>query len=371
MTTVMELKKQQKYDEAILELDEMLKIEPKNLEALEQIALMLSWTNNFDESIDMWKQASAINPKEPRYKMGAARVLYWNGEHVQSVQMINSVLKEDPKNVEAWILKGDVALAGEVHKVALANYNHAKKLDPNNPEIDKKISSVKIPFDYRFDVGGAKDSFSQVRGDESSYFLQWGKRVNRETDVFVRFENQNQFDSTDQAAGGGIYYKLDKNLLMNADIMLSLKDANFRAQRVINLGFEYLAYNPWTYLLAVRTMNYEQGNVTIYLPGVRWSKNGFTLQFIYGQSTNIDSSKTASYQFKIEYQLFDHTLLSTGYAFGEEALPPLAKAEVKYIPFGIQYQIDDKKSIRLDYVTEDRKNTYIHNTIAASFGYKY
>ena len=79
----------------------------------------------------------------------------------------------------------------------------------------------------------------------------------------------------------------------------------------------------------------------------------------------------SSSQIKIDYSLAESTSVGMGYASGEEALPPLAKARVNYSTVGLQHQFDDQHAVRLDYVLEDRINVYKHQSIGFSYAYKF
>lgn len=56
---------------------------------------------------------------------------------------------------------------------------------------------------------------------------------------------------------------------------------------------------------------------------------------------------------------------------GEQALPPLAKAKVVYLPVGLQHQFDDQHSVRLGYVNEVPANAYKHQSIGLSYAFKF
>lgn len=338
----MKFKSAEKFDDAILELDLLLIHEPTNVQALEQKALMLSWTQKFSASILTWKKVIALQSQNLKFRINLARVLFWSGDFKQAIQILDEVLKLDPRNKDAAELRLKVATS--------------------KPKVDTR---------FRIDVGAASDSFSAVRESESSIFLQAGIKIDSATDAFVRFDNQNQFKATDQAVGAGLYYKVDSDWLVNADYTGAVKTPNFRAKSILNLGLENFSLKPVSFSFGYRALNFNSGTVTIIQPGLQWSDFGFAVEFKYGLSQNIDKTSTSSSQVKISYSFLESTSVSVGYAAGEEALPPLAKAQVNYSTIGVQHQFDDQHGIRLDYISEDRINFYKHQSIGFSYAYKY
>lgn len=338
----MKYKSSEQFDKAILELELLLIHEPSNIQALEQRALMLGWRQEYSSSIQMWKKVIALQPQNLKYKMNLARVLFWSGDYKTSIAYLDEVLTREPGNKDATELREKVATA-----------------KPRKKSL------------FRMDVGGSLDNFSAVRESESSVFLQAGMKVDSQTDVFLRFDNQNQFKTTDQALGVGAYYKIDSDWLLNADYTTALKTPNFRAKTILNLGLENFSLNPVSLSMGYRSLSFMQGNVSIFQPGVQWSDYGFTVQFKYGLSQNIDKTSTSSSQIKFDYSLTESTSVGVGYASGEEALPPLAKARVNYSTVGLQHQFDDQHAVRLDYVLEDRINVYKHQSIGFSYAYKF
>ena len=338
----MKYKSSEQFDQAILELELLLIHEPQNIHALEQKALMLGWRQKYSVSISTWKKVIALQPQNLKHKINLARVLFWSGNYKESIVYLDQVLLAEPNNNDAIELRKKVATA--------------------KPKIETR---------YRIDVGGVSDNFSAVRDRESSTFLQAGMKVNSQTDAFLRFDNQNQFKATDQALGVGAYHKLDSDWLFNADYTASVKKPNFRAKTILNLGLENFSFNPVSFSLGYRSLEFVQGSVSIIQPGIQWSDYGFTVQFKYGLSQNIDKTSTSSSQIKVDYSLTESTSVGLGYAVGEEALPPLAKARVNYSTFGVQHQFDDQHAVRLDYVQEDRINVYKHQSIGFSYAYKF
>ena len=338
----MRLKADQKFNEALVELNLLIDRQPKNIPALEQKALMLGWTQRFIESIQIWRQLVNLVPSNLKFKVGLARVLFWNQELEISKYYLTEILKKDPQNKDAL----------ELAKVLF----RARKIRPTT---------------YRIDLGGVIDSFSAIRENESSTFLQAGMKVNSKIDAFFRYENQYQFKSTDQAIGLGAYYKFAPNWLFNADATETINSPNFRAKWITNFEIENSSLKPVAISIGYRGSIYQQGPVSTYQIGAALNLDSFTINYKYGLSQNIDFSITSSSQIKFSYNITEFTIVSIGYASGEEALPPLAKAKVAYLPIGIQHQFDDQHSFRLDYVNEDRVNTYNHQSFGLSYSYKF
>lgn len=338
----MKLKAEQKFDEALIELNQLLDQDPKNRPALEQKALMLGWTQRFQESIEIWRELTILEPNNLKFKVGMARVTYWNEDYRTANYYLAEVLTIDPTNKEAADLAITVGRARQ-----------------------------RIQTTYRLDMGQTIDTFSAVRDQESSSFLQAGMKANSEIDIFLRYENQYQFKSTDQAVGLGAYYKIHPDWLLSADLTQAVYDPSFRAKTITNFAIENSSFKPITFSTSYGSSIYQQGPVSTFQLGAALNIDLFTIDYKYGISKTIDSSTTTSSQVKLSYHLTDSVIINIAYAAGEEALPPLAKAKVVYLPIDLQLEFDVHNSVRLDYVQEDRANAYKHQSMGLSYAYKF
>ena len=84
-------------------------------------------------------KAIELNPKDLTYKAEQAVVNLRVGRSEEAVQILNNILKEDPKYAEAYRLLGLCQIQLKKTDEACGNFNKAKELgDPNTDDLIKK-----------------------------------------------------------------------------------------------------------------------------------------------------------------------------------------------------------------------------------------
>jgi cytochrome c-type biogenesis protein CcmH/NrfG len=134
------LKKAGKHAAAAAAFQAIVDSEPKNVDALEQLATLQGWLAKHDEALMTWRKALSLAPENSDLRLGLARVLYWKGETKSSLKELAAVLVSQPESAEAWTLNGDVLLADGRPGEARKAYKKAKSLAPKDGEIDKKLA---------------------------------------------------------------------------------------------------------------------------------------------------------------------------------------------------------------------------------------
>ncbi|MGZ8159076.1 MAG: YaiO family outer membrane beta-barrel protein [Methylobacter sp.] len=365
-------KQQQKLPEAISAFREVLTDEPQNSQAWEQLAIVESWLNHFDESITAWRKLLQITPHQASAHAGLARVLYWKGEHAEALREVDIALGLEPNNADVLVLKGDVLLADDKREQAHDVYFQAQALAKNDVEIEKKIVRTEAPKNWRIDLGHGADQFSAMRGAENSSYMQIGYRASADTSLYVRTERYDNFHKVNIGVTPGGFFRLAPWYLLNAEAYFNVDEPDFRPKRIILLNSELLIDGPLQPLLGLRFMHYKDnvlsaspgGGVTTITPGVRVLMAPASLELRYGFSNNTDDSDTGIYQAKLQMELENYTPYLL-YASGREALPPLKTAQIRILGVGCVFSLNNTWGARIDLTHEDRKAFYRHNTLAA------
>lgn len=141
----LKLKKAGKHAAAASAFQAIAAGEPKNVDALEQLATLQGWLGKHDESLATWRRALSLAPDNSDLRLGLARVLYWKGERKESLDELATVLEDQPDSVEAWTLDGDVLMADGRPAEARKAYKRAKTLAPNDRDLDKKLAGTEPP----------------------------------------------------------------------------------------------------------------------------------------------------------------------------------------------------------------------------------
>lgn len=122
----MQLKQDNRAAEAEAAFAEIVKQEPNNLAAIEQLAIVQSWQNKFDLAVGNFKRALNIDASYSSARLGLARVSYWQGERAVALTEIGHVLEEQPAVADNWILKGDILMTDAQPGQAREAYLKAK-----------------------------------------------------------------------------------------------------------------------------------------------------------------------------------------------------------------------------------------------------
>jgi cytochrome c-type biogenesis protein CcmH/NrfG len=100
-------------------------------------------------SLCLW---SLILAQDPAARLEVARVSIANQRLDKALREIQKVLESDPGNVEAWKLKGEVALRQADLDGALVCLTEASRLQPDNPELLVSVGDLLMRRNDRLDA---------------------------------------------------------------------------------------------------------------------------------------------------------------------------------------------------------------------------
>lgn len=359
----MALKKSGQFLQAAHVFSELVKKNPKDADALEQLATVQGWSGNYADAVRSWEKAIAARPGNYEYRIGLARVLYWKGDAPQARAELAVVIAQQPKNADAWILKGDILMAVEKPDQARAAYVNAKALAPNDPDIDKKLARAAPTPRWRLDAGYVADKYTNFRRHEYGAYGQIGYLFNRSDTLWVRYDYLKQFSQYDRTTQVGGAFKAARSLLIMGGAGLT-HQPHFRPNFQAELGGELSLIPYLTQLLAYRQYRYGDGDVRVLIPGARlqfvpW----FNAEARYSVSRNLDKTTTNAFSVRLNGFIGEAFAPYLAYAHGVENLPPQATARVSYYAVGSVWNVTPRWGIRLDYGYEDRPEFYRHGSL--------
>jgi len=367
-------RQQSNFSAAASAFRDVVSKEPSNLLALEQLATMEGWLNQFDAAIVVWQQYIALAPASVTGHMGLARVLYWKGEHDKALQSLDLALKQEANNAEILTLKGDVLLADNRSVEARRVYLQAQALKGGDVELEKKIARAIVPALWRIDAGVIADRYSATRGAENSMYTQLGYKTSATTTVFARIDRGYSFREVDYGLSVGGYIQPLSWLALNAEVGTTPDEADFRAKTTALLNGELLMNPLIQPLLGLKYARYTvgatTGAVTTITPGVRVNIAPASVELRYSASDNVDNSKTHVVQAKITVEREGYTPYIV-YSSGKEALPPLALADVRVTGIGSVFDLSPVWSVRVDISQEKRKHSYDHDAFGLGLAYRF
>jgi len=377
------LKNAQQLQQSAMVFKQVVAADPGNVAALEQLAIVYSWMNQYDESIAVWNRVIQLDGNRAGVRVSLARVLFWKRDREQSLTILNAELQRHPKDADALALRGDVLLAEEQFRAARQSYQQALQAGGSSSELEKKIANALEPPKWRIDAGYSSDHYSNERGTESGQYAQVGYSITAHDGVYFHYDHLKEFGVTDNSYWLGLYGLIGSSLSLTGEFSIT-PNAYFRPSTLFNVNAELVQSTTWQPLLGIRYMHYDtkpipntpavggQGNVTTVTPGLRYIINTVgNVEVRYGLTHNIDGSNTGVAQGRFNIDPVGAFTPYIAIAHGKEALPPQPAATFTVVSAGGVYQFSSRWSGRLDVAYEDRKDFYNHSTVALGASAKF
>jgi tetratricopeptide (TPR) repeat protein len=135
----------EKYKEAIKYFDKVLKIEPKNTDALNGKGVAFLSLGQYNTATSYFDKVLKIEPKNTDALNGKGAVLYFSGKHKTSLTYFDKVLKINPNEITALLFKGFYYVEGGKYKTSLTYFDKVLKIDPKNKDAyDSKQSTLQL-----------------------------------------------------------------------------------------------------------------------------------------------------------------------------------------------------------------------------------
>ena len=133
------LSKEEKFDEAIFHYDEVLKIKPKDSKALYNKGCVLREKGNLDKAAFFFKKSLKIKPDNANAHNELAYILFVQGKLDEAISHYRNALKIKPDFTNACNNLANVLyLQGEIDKAVLL-YKKVLRLDPENVDTHYNI----------------------------------------------------------------------------------------------------------------------------------------------------------------------------------------------------------------------------------------
>jgi YaiO family outer membrane protein len=340
------------------------------------------------------------------------------GDYQEAEKIFSSLIKKDQNNSELWFqiglvqrLRGKVLEAKNSQKKALKispqnndaklelarlylaeqNYEKAQKTADevlkNNPsyleaqELSSNITKVKsAPLDYykwRLDLGRELSRFSRVdQNDWQENFAQIGFHPQKSTSLHIRFDDVRRFDKHKRHYEIGFDQAPNKNYNFGFDAGYS-PDSTFLPKWRLKArgGARVIRDHQFigdTWILAnVQKDRYEHFDIFTLKSGLGYfiTKNlelkGFIINVIDQNDHN-----TSGWVSRLDWQTpLPKLRIFTGLSSAPETQNAIV-VDTKSKFLGGAYEIDRNLSLNLSYTRDDRENSFIRKTIAASISLK-
>jgi len=232
------------YEKAAAEYKEVLKNDPKNIEARAALADILSWNKKYDEALELYDEI--LKDKEaPEIRLQKARILgwareynkslkeyqrildnnyievvevemqakkaYWNNRVKHAIKYYKELIKKDSENVEAMFDLSQVYAYQSMWREAIKEYKRILDVSPNHFRAKQGLQKVELISTYLFLESGYEffEADSQDRANDikrHTFFskLRYPIDDNLQIDTEYKFTNRSFSDFSDVVENEGM-----------------------------------------------------------------------------------------------------------------------------------------------------------------------
>jgi YaiO family outer membrane protein len=361
----------------------------------------LSAEQKYEEALVLLENALAEHPGDGEIQLAIIRVLSWQGNYDAAEKKIQELDKKYAGNADLLLLRanlaayrGDHARAAALYREVLAkapDYEDAKAgleralnaLASDTQIFTAQISKAEEPagepaFAWQVDSGFEFSEFSRVdQTDWNQEFLQLTRFLDeRKTAIHGKITRYGQFSSTDVEYEAGIDRAVSENLSLYATGTIGL-DADFRPEYWLTGGgaFKITGANdnimPIWLTLDGRHDTYEDTSILT-------AKLGLRLEPVAGWSIAArvialdpeDSGRLYGRDFRLDGTLTDTFRFYAGYADVPETVAAVTVDTQTWFG-GVTLDLTPATTLRLGYARDDRENSYIRQVVNASVSYRF
>ncbi len=122
----------EQYDKALAEVDEVLKQQPTLGPAIRYRAVLLAEMKRTEEAVELLEQFLRTHPEDDAARLQLAAVYVADSRPRRAIEVYTELLQKEPDSVPALRGRGDAYLNIGKHAEAIADYERAFKLRPND-----------------------------------------------------------------------------------------------------------------------------------------------------------------------------------------------------------------------------------------------
>lgn len=356
------LSAEQKYEEALVLLENALTEHPGDGEIQFAIIRVLSWQGDYDAAE---KRILALDEKfagNADLLLLRANLAAYRGEHAQAIALYREVLAKAPDYEDA-----KAGLARTLK--AQAAYTQISEI--KEPEAEPVLA-------WQADSGFEFSEFSRV--DQKGWnqeFLQLTRFLDeRKTAIHGKITRYGQFSSTDVEYEVGLDHTVSDNLSLYASGTIGI-DADFRPDfRVAGGGaLKITGVNgkimPAWATLDARHDSYEDTSILTAKLGLRLEPvEGWSIAARVIALDPEDSARLYGKDFRLDGTLTDTLRFHVGYADVPETVAAVTVDTQTWFG-GIAIDLAPEATLRIGYARDDRENSFIRQVVNASISYRF
>lgn len=366
------LKRAGDFPGALKVFAELVAANPRDVDALEQLATMRGWTNDHAGALQAWDQALVLAPQYGGLRIGRARVLYWMSRLDEALAEIERAIIALPQDADARELAGDIHRARHEPHEAKARYLQAAALAPQSGAAEK-AAKVRIPRRWRLDVGGMIDDYRPANGqvvqrdEEQTAYLQLGRQFGDAVTVSGGADYAHEFGLVDWRFNLEGWWTATPELTLNARAAAT-PAADFLPEREAALGGEWHASSTVVALATVRLSDYQAERVTLLIPGLRITPDSlpFTVEARWFHAMSDVNRDTDAAVLRVDATLGDGVRAWVLGSYGRENQPPTGVAATTSVAGGLAIDLDAAWTTNFTLLWERRED--VHRRLSAGYG---
>lgn len=147
------------YTNALIDLNWLLQIEPKNAKAFCMRGLTLGKMGDPQGAIKDLNQATFLEPENFDVRIGRGRIRLEIGDAQGAIADFNELLRAYPSKPEIYSDRAKAYIKLKEYRTAIEDFSRALALDQSNPQI--YIDRAEVRYDFG-DIQGAIDDYQQA-----------------------------------------------------------------------------------------------------------------------------------------------------------------------------------------------------------------
>ncbi len=318
-------------------------------------ALLVQDRGTAAAELDSLRKLAAANPNDHAARMGIARLHERMGHPELAGPVYESVLLEDPANLEArlglvaTLLATDnseralellepveereaqnpsvLSLLARSHRmegrerVSLDYYERAAAVDPTEAQLTT-LETARLRYAHRVETRGFSEQYTGSTPDGRGGEVVLDYRLRERWRILGRGQVQRKFGVSEHRVGGGAAWQWKPGLTVRGHAL-------FGPDNVVMPEGDYLGevayeYRAATWLLDVRHFDFTGARTLVISPAVSWvATDRFLLNLRYAASRSVSNTFASaesghSAHIRGEYRLRNRVRLHAGYAAGVE-----------------------------------------------------
>lgn len=131
-----------KPDEAKADVEKALRLRPDVPQVILMKARLAAQANRFGEAIGDIQLLLRSDPKNREYRLQLAMFMQADKRPRRAIEILNALIEDDPKDPDIFRTRGDALLSVNKHAEAIADYEAALKIDPEDTGVLNNLAWV-------------------------------------------------------------------------------------------------------------------------------------------------------------------------------------------------------------------------------------